>query len=327
VLRILLWVKGLRFTRAGSFLAARTACWTISGSRLRGLRAAPGFTLLVVLTLALGIGANTAIFSVVHGVLLEPAPVRDIDRLVMVWQTDRASGTTREPASIPDYVDFQRDAQTFEALAAFTGTDANVTPVGGDPFRVPALAVSHEFLPLLGVEPIAGRTFTAADDTPGAPPVAILGARVWEREFGRRGALAGATIRLDDVPHTVVGVLPPSADFGVLQVLSAAAYGRAFAERGRQDVQVWLPLRADPATAPRENHPIFVLGVSARGSAVGGPGRDDGDRGGPRSRPPAFEPIARGVRRAAGRRRAGPRQAGVLRARRRPSASSCSSPA
>jgi putative ABC transport system permease protein len=78
---------------------------------IRSLRAAPGFTLIVVLTLGLGIGANTAIFSVVHGVLLEPAPVRDIDRLVMVWQTDRASGTTREPASIPDYVDARRDAR------------------------------------------------------------------------------------------------------------------------------------------------------------------------------------------------------------------------
>jgi putative ABC transport system permease protein len=235
---------------------------------LRTLRSAPGFTLVIVATLGLGIGATTAMFSVIHGVLLAPPPIRDIDRVAMIWQTDRASGTTREPSSMPDYADARRVATTFASMAAFMGTDANVTPVDGDPFRLPALVVTHDFLPLLGVEPIVGRTFTAADDVPGAPRVAMIGARLWEREFGGDPRVTGRLLRLDGIPHAIVGVLPASADFGVLQVLTGAAYGRAFADSGRQDVEVWLPLRADALTAPRETHDLFVLGRLAPGVPV-----------------------------------------------------------
>ncbi|OFW08704.1 MAG: hypothetical protein A3H96_08555 [Acidobacteria bacterium RIFCSPLOWO2_02_FULL_67_36] len=231
----------------------------------RGLRRVPAFAAVIVATLALGIGANTAIFSVVNGVLLAPPPFREMNRLAMIWQTDRASGTTREPASIPDYADFQRLARTFEAAAAFTGADVNVTPGTGDPFRVAALAVTHPFIPLIGIQPLAGRTFTVEEDKPGAARVAIIGERLWEREFGRDVDLSRHSIRLNEVPHAIVGVMPRSADFGVLQILSAAAYSRSFADRGRVDVDIWLPLRANPQTASRDNHPIFVMGRLAAG--------------------------------------------------------------
>jgi len=103
---------------------------------LRSLRKAPGFASAAVLTLALGIGANTAIFSVVDGVLLRPAPFEDMDRLMMVWETDRKSGTTREPASVPDYLDFRQRTTRFAELAAFAGFEVNLTPEDGDPARL-----------------------------------------------------------------------------------------------------------------------------------------------------------------------------------------------
>ena len=234
---------------------------------LRTLGRSPGFTLVAVLTLGLGIGANAAIFSVVDGVLLRPVPFDRADRLMMVWETDRNTGTTREPASVPDFLDFQQRSRRFEKLAAFEALELNLVPDGGEPFRVPALSVSHEFLPMAGVRPLVGRMFQPAEDRPGAPNVALIGEDLWQRLFARDPQVVGRTIRLDDLPVMVIGVLPDGADFGSLQILSAAAYGRSFADRGRAaEVEVWVPLRADPQASPRSSHPIFVLGRLAAGA-------------------------------------------------------------
>lgn len=234
---------------------------------VRTLLRSPGFTVVAVLTLALGIGANTAIFSVVDGVLLRPAPFENMDRLVMVWETDRNSGTTREPASVPDYLDFREHGTRFEELAAFMGTEVNLTPVESDPIRLAGLAVSHEFLPMTGVRPLLGRTFNEEEDQAGGPSVALISEGLWERLFSRDPAAIGRTLDLNDVTYTIVGVLPETADFGTLQILDAAAYGRSFAERGdRIEVDVWVPLQPDPETTPRETHPIFVLGRLAPGA-------------------------------------------------------------
>ncbi|HSM36442.1 MAG TPA: permease prefix domain 1-containing protein, partial [Longimicrobiales bacterium] len=111
------------------------------GLALRGMRRNPGFATVAILTLALGIGANAAIFSVVNGVLLRPAPFPDADRLAMVWETDRSSNTAREPSSIPDFADFQARSQQFTQLAALTPREVNVTLASGDPTRVASLAV------------------------------------------------------------------------------------------------------------------------------------------------------------------------------------------
>ncbi|MBI2402671.1 MAG: ABC transporter permease [Gemmatimonadetes bacterium] len=236
---------------------------------LRSLRNAPGFTAAAVLTLALGIGANTAIFSVVDGVLLRPAPFEDIGRLVMVWETDRKSGTTREPASVPDYLDFRQRATRFAELAAFAGTEVNLTPDDGDPARLAALAVTHEFLSVLGLSPVVGRGFTEEEDRPGGPAVVLISEDLWERLFQRDPAVVGRTVRLNDVPRTIVGVLPRGGDFGMLQILKAAAYSRGFADRGgRVQVDAWAPLRPNPAANPRDNHPIFVLGRLNAGASV-----------------------------------------------------------
>ena len=124
----------------------------------------PAFSAACVLTLALGIGANTAIFSVVDAVLLRRAPFADMDRLVMVWETDRDTGTTREPASLPDYLDFKARARSLSQAAVLMADEMNLAPASGDPRRVPVLRVSHELLPMLGLQPVIGRQFTDADD-------------------------------------------------------------------------------------------------------------------------------------------------------------------
>jgi putative ABC transport system permease protein len=228
---------------------------------LRLLTRNPGFAAAAILTLALGIGANTAIFSVVNAVLLRPAPFRDLDRIVMVWETDRNSGTSREPASVPDYLDYQQRSATVESLSALMAAQVNLTPGGGEPVRVAALRVTHDLLPMLGIAPLAGRSFTAAEDAPGAADTVVISESLARRISPDPAAAIGGTLRLDERPHAIVGVVDDAADFGVLQLLSAAAYARSFADRGEATrVDVWMPLRADPKTLPRQNHPIFMMG-------------------------------------------------------------------
>ena len=236
---------------------------------LRSLRKSPGFTTAAVLTLALGIGANTAIFSVVDGVLLRSSPFEDIGRLMVIWETDRKSGTTREPASVPDYLDFRERTARFGELAAMAASEVNLTPDDGDPARLAGLLVTHEYFGLLGLVPVLGRAFMDEEDQPGGPAVVLIGEDLWERLFSRDPAVVGRTLRLNDIPRTIVGVLPRGADFGMLQILKAAAYSRGFADRGgRTQVDVWLPLQPNPAVNPRGNHPIFVLGRLAPGASA-----------------------------------------------------------
>jgi putative ABC transport system permease protein len=235
---------------------------------LRVLRRNPVFATAAILSLALGIGANTAIFSIVNGVLLRPAPFADLGRLAMVWETDRSSGTTREPASIPDFLDFQRRSRQFSQLAAFTPLETNASYGVSDPERLAGLAVSRDYFQTLGLQVAAGRTFDLSEDREDGPRAVIISEDLWERRFQRDASAIGQTLRLNDVEHVIIGTMPRGADFGVLQVLGAAAYMRGFAERGgHPKVDVWLPLRAG-ARASRGNHPIFVVGRLAAASTL-----------------------------------------------------------
>src|SRR3982751_5461205 len=219
--------------------------WSDLRYAARSLQHTPALAAILILTLALGIGANTAIFSVIDAVLLRPTPLRNLDRLAMVWETDRNTGTTREPASFPDYLDFRARTRTFEQLAAVMAGEVTLTPDRGDPVRLPVLNVSADALPMLGLQPIAGRTFTPEEDRPGGAAVVLISENLWERTFQRRGTAVGSTLRLDDRPYTIVGVMPANADFGVLQVLFSAAYARGFADRGfNTNIDVWAPLQA-----------------------------------------------------------------------------------
>jgi putative ABC transport system permease protein len=220
----------------------------------------PGFTLVALVTLALGIGANTAIFSVIDSVLLRRAPLPGVDRLAVVWETDRNTGTFREPASLPDFLDYRQRSRRIEELAAFIANEVNYTPEQGEPARLQALAITAEFLPALGIQPAIGRGFTAVEAQPGGPAVAVLSDALWARLFDRDRSILGRTIRIDDQQVTVIGVLPRGADFGVFQILRAADYSRSFADRGaRAGVDIWLPLQANAASLPRSTHPIFMV--------------------------------------------------------------------
>ena len=220
----------------------------------------PGFTIVSGLTLALGIGANTAIFSIVDAVLLRRAPLPGVERLAVVWETDRRTGTTREPASLPDFLDYRQRSRASQEMAAFSAREVNYAPETGDPARLQALAVTAEFLPLLGLSPLAGRVFTAAETSPGGPPAIIVSESFWTRALGRSPAALGARVRIDGQLATIVGVMPPGSDFGIYQVLRAADYSRSFADRAaRSAVDVWLPLQETPQTMPRSTHPIFMI--------------------------------------------------------------------
>src|SRR6476659_854685 len=148
---------------------------------LRSLVKDPMFTVVVMLTIALGIAANTAIFSVVHAVLLKPPPFVDPDRLAVIWETDRNTGTSREPGSWPDFQDIQRRSRTMAGTGGFIADEMNFAPGKGDPRRVPVLHTTHELPPLLGINPIVGRTFSKEDDTHGGPNVALISDTLWQR--------------------------------------------------------------------------------------------------------------------------------------------------
>ena len=236
---------------------------------LRLLIANPAFAAVALLTMALGIGANTAIFSVIDTVLLRPAPVKDIDALAVVWETDRNTSTTREPASLPDYLDYKQRSQRVEAIAAFAGNEVNYAPEGGEAIRIQALSVTHELLPLLGVHPIAGRGFTAEEASAGGPLVVVISDGLWTRAFGRDPSIVGRAIKLDDQSFTVIGIMERGSDFGVFQILTAADYSRAFADRGaRAAVDVWLPMQQTPQSMPRSTHPIFMVARMRGGVAA-----------------------------------------------------------
>jgi putative ABC transport system permease protein len=227
---------------------------------LRLLAGNPGFTLVALLTLALGIGANTAIFSVIDTVLLRAAPVRDIKKLAVVWETDRNTSTTHEPASLPDFLDYKQRSTQVEQIAAFNASEVNYAPEQGEPIRLQALEVTHEFLPMLGVHPVAGRGFTADETRSGGPSVVVISDGFWTRALGRDPSVIGRTLRLNDTPYTVIGVMQRGADFGAYQILTSADYSRSFADRGaRAAVDLWLPFTDTPQTLPRSTHPIFMV--------------------------------------------------------------------
>ena len=185
---------------------------------LRGLLKTPVFALSVVFTLALGIGGNTALFSVVDQLLLRPLPYPDGDRLVTVyekWLTGGGSGlpdASRGSVSPANWLDWQRDSRTIERFAAWRATPLTMTGVG-DPVQLSTQVVSAEFFPVLGVAPLLGRTISEADDKPNAPLVAVLSHRLWQQRFGGDPGVIGRIIQLNERPVEVVGVMPASFRF------------------------------------------------------------------------------------------------------------------
>ena len=196
---------------------------------LRRLIRAPGFTVAALLCLALGIGANTAIFTVINAVLLRPLPYAEPERLVVVWEANRGRGSERNSVSPANYMDWEAASTVFAAIGATAEANLSLAD-GGEPAQVEAQQASAGFLPLLGLPLLAGRSFTAAEEAAGAR-VAVLSEGLWRERYGADPGAVGRTIRLDGDPYTVVGVMP----------------GEAGLVHRRGSPRLWVPLGLDPA--------------------------------------------------------------------------------
>jgi putative ABC transport system permease protein len=174
---------------------------------LRRLAHAPGFTLATLVTLALGIGANTAIFSIIDSVLLKPLPFPEPDRLIGVWQTAPGVDIKDLNASIADYVTYREDSRTFADIAIWNGQSVTVTEFA-DPERVDGISLTFRLLPMLGVHPVIGREFTEKDDQDKSPEVVMLSYGYWQRRFGGDPKVIGRRIMADGVAREIIGVLP-----------------------------------------------------------------------------------------------------------------------
>jgi putative ABC transport system permease protein len=186
---------------------------------LRALRRAPAFTCIAVLTLALGIGANTAIFSVVNGVLLRPLPYAHPERLVFLFTAFRGSGELRYAMSQPEFLDYKGLSNVFENAAAFTGSGFTLTgacPAGTsscEPERLRGLAATRDFFPVLGITPARGRNFEGDEGRTGREPVVILSHEIWQNRFGADPGLVGRTLTMNGISRRVIGILPPGNTF------------------------------------------------------------------------------------------------------------------
>ena len=182
---------------------------------VRSLRSTPGLATAAIVTLALGIGANTAIFSVLQGVVLDPLPYHEPDRLVIVALFNRSLGYPTQ-LSYPDFLDWQRDSRSFDQIAAFADEGYNLTSPG-EPEYIEGKAVSADFFRTLGTRLAAGRAISREEDEAGGAPAAVISHRLWQERFGASPDALGKPIRLNGVDHTIVGVLTPDFRFGERQ--------------------------------------------------------------------------------------------------------------
>ncbi len=209
---------------------------------LRHLRKHPGYTLVTVLTLALGIGANTAIFSVVNGVLLKPLPYPDASRLVFISSQFPTLGFDQFWVSAPEFVEFRQWNQSFQDVGGYRAGAVNLG-TADQPRRVNSALVTSELMPVLGVQPIRGRQFSREDTLPGAEDVGILSSEIWRAAFAADESVVGRVIPIDGAPTRIVGIMPPGYDVH------------------DEKVQVWLPLTLDPANpGNRGGHFLYLVG-------------------------------------------------------------------
>jgi putative ABC transport system permease protein len=214
----------------------------------RALRKNPGFTAIAALTLALGVGATTAIFSVVNAVMLRPLPFTEPDRLVRIWESNVERGWPTFAVSHPNFLDWRSQSRAFESLAATTNAGFTWTS-NGEAEVIPGLSVTATFLPTLKISPALGRNFLADEDRPGGNTrVVLLGDGFWRRAFGADPTVVGRTITLNSQPYTIIGVLPPSFRWG-------------------NNNDMLAPLAPDPARN-RADHRLLVIGRVADDSSI-----------------------------------------------------------
>jgi predicted permease len=209
---------------------------------LRNLRKSPGYAAVAILTMALGIGANTAIFTVVNGVLLKPLPYPQPDRLLFITSQFPGLGFDQFWVSAPEFVEFAEANRSFQAVGAYRAGAVNLG-TQDQPRRVNSAVITSELMPVLGVAPIRGRQFTREDTLPGAEDVAVLSFELWRSAFGASESAVGSVLPIDGAPTRIVGVMPAGYD----------VHGSA--------VQIWLPLTLDPASpGNRGGHFLYLVG-------------------------------------------------------------------
>jgi putative ABC transport system permease protein len=214
----------------------------------------PGFSLVIVVTLSLGIGANTAIFSVVNAVLLSPLPYKEPERLVAVWAKSTNRNLTNQPASYLNYVDWKDQNQTFEHLAAIRAESLSLTD-RGEPERVNGVRITVNILSALGVKPAMGRDFLPEEGQPEKAAVALVSYGLWQRRYGGDPKLIGQTLTLDAKPYTVIGILPPSLKYPGLMLPQTGA-------------EVWIPYLVSPNQNTRGFANLRLVGRIKAGTTL-----------------------------------------------------------
>ena len=217
----------------------------------RNLLRRPGFTIIAVITLALGIGANTAIFSAINALLLKPLPFPELDRVVAVWDKLPSRGVQRNEVTVANYLDWQSQTQSFEQLALYRWWSANLTGID-PPERIQGFLVTANFLDTTGMKPIMGRTFLAEENQPGKDAVAVITHSLWQRRFGGDPNILNKTITINSITRTVVGVMPERFNFP-------------------KGAEVYAPLAMTPELMKsRGNHSYYVLGRLKPGASIVG---------------------------------------------------------
>jgi putative ABC transport system permease protein len=209
---------------------------------VRSLLKRPGFTAIAVITLALGIGANTAIFSVVNTLLLRPLPFKEPTRLVQVWEANYKRGRNTMDVSYPNFADWRDQNQVFEQIAAYSDKTFNLTDAG-EPERIQGEIVSPSIFPLLGIKPVFGRVLLPEEDHPNKVFSVVMSERLWRRRFNSDPQIIGRTVRLDSESFTVVGVVPNITDLFDLQT----------------DTEVWVPISHSFGFNNRYGHYLDVI--------------------------------------------------------------------
>jgi putative ABC transport system permease protein len=211
---------------------------------LRSLRKSPGFTLTAVIALALGIGANTAIFSVINGVLLRSLSYAEPERIVMLWEKNLTGAEQQNVISPANFLDWQKQSTSFERMAAVWDLRANLTGGAAEPEEIKGQFVSHEFFSALGVQPVLGRAFTPEEDKEGNHLVIILSDQLWQTRFGSDPQIIGKQVTINGRQRTIVGVMPPGFHFLDNQV------------------KAWMPLALDPARNYRETSGRYLRSLA-----------------------------------------------------------------
>jgi putative ABC transport system permease protein len=229
---------------------------------LRSLTKRPAFTLIAVITLALGIGANTAIFSAINALLLKPLPFPELDRVVAIWDKVPSRGVTRNEVSVANYLDWQSQSQSFDQFALHRWWSANLTGID-PPERIQGFLVTANFFDALGMKPIMGRNFSAEENQPGKDAVAIITHSLWQRRFGGDPNIIGKTITVNSIVRTVIGVMPERFNYPKGSEVYAPLAMTPELMRSRGDHSYYIVGRLKPGVSI-ESAQAELDGISAR---------------------------------------------------------------